>query len=492
MKIKTKLLLFILSIIAVMTTALTLGYVGVSHYQGSFNNRIIDETATEIDGVISEESADIFEGFGDIIVQKEINVIEGYLSYISGRILLQAEYMEEHYAQGMDEEAMLSIADNAWDDFDSRADVSINTFIITASGKVITLTGEPVATNVDTKTDSNYILGASGYGEPMVSKVLTDDKGNKFCSVAVCYEDNSGKVAGVVVSQIPFEMFESAMKNSAIGDHGKTLVVIDKDGYTPENVFGDDILTSDKWKQTLSDIVDNRNGSAWVTLGDQEYCIIYKQCISTDWILCSLISSEDVARQSDSVKENLNETTAQMEDGLEFVRGLMLLVIVALVAIIIIITVIIVFRLSKSFVKPIHNLLDGVKKISSGDLDVVLEATTKDEIGELTDAYNGMTSALKQHMEEIKDMAAAEEKSRAEMELAATVQRGMLPAAALDDEYIKAEGYNKPAKALGGDFYDHFYIDDSHVAIIIADVSDKGIPAALFMTTEGCYFANQL
>lgn len=74
-----------------------------------------------------------------------------------------------------------------------------------------------------------------------------------------------------------------------------------------------------------------------------------------------------------------------------------------------------------------------------------------------------------------------ESSQKKELELASTIQASMLP---YDDIEANKNVYAfiKPAREVGGDFYDCFMIDDSHLALIIADVSDKGIPAALLMS----------
>ena len=76
------------------------------------------------------------------------------------------------------------------------------------------------------------------------------------------------------------------------------------------------------------------------------------------------------------------------------------------------------------------------------------------------------------------------QKTQEALRLAADIQMNMLPR---DDEpflsrkNIEVASYLRPAKEVGGDFFDYFLVDEDHLALVIADVSDKGIPAALFM-----------
>ena len=82
-----------------------------------------------------------------------------------------------------------------------------------------------------------------------------------------------------------------------------------------------------------------------------------------------------------------------------------------------------------------------------------------------------------------------------ELDLATKIQTSMLPCilpAFPDDENIKLRAVYHPAKEVGGDFYDYFKVDETHVGVVIADVSGKGVGAALFMTISKTIIKNQL
>ncbi len=108
----------------------------------------------------------------------------------------------------------------------------------------------------------------------------------------------------------------------------------------------------------------------------------------------------------------------------------------------------------------------------------------KDEIGQLVGSFNGMESALKTQMKNVAMMTAEKEKVQAEMDVAMRIQMDALPQNFSD---IAARGFcdiygsMSPAKEVGGDFYDFFEIDEDKLCLVIADVSGKGVPGALFM-----------
>ena len=106
------------------------------------------------------------------------------------------------------------------------------------------------------------------------------------------------------------------------------------------------------------------------------------------------------------------------------------------------------------------------------------------EIGELAQDVIELAREIDDYAEQIETAAAASERISAELSLAANIQSNMLPAEFPpfpDKKEFDLYASMDPAREVGGDFYDFFLIDDDHLAVVIADVSGKGIPAALFM-----------
>lgn len=104
----------------------------------------------------------------------------------------------------------------------------------------------------------------------------------------------------------------------------------------------------------------------------------------------------------------------------------------------------------------------------------------RNELGILAHSIDQMESQTLQYVENITKMTAEKEKSATQLKIATEIQLGALPKPIKFDQ-IDLFATMKPAQEVGGDFYDFFNIDEKHVAIVIADVSGKGVPAALFM-----------
>lgn len=139
---------------------------------------------------------------------------------------------------------------------------------------------------------------------------------------------------------------------------------------------------------------------------------------------------------------------------------------------------------AKRFSRPVLALTDGVKTIAEGNLDHRLEIRTGDEIEAFSDSVNRMTADLKEYMAAVSAAAAEKQSIATELSLAQEIQEGLLPRVfpqASDSNRFELFATMEAAKIVGGDFYDFYLLDEQHLAVTIADVSDKGIPAALFM-----------
>ena len=123
------------------------------------------------------------------------------------------------------------------------------------------------------------------------------------------------------------------------------------------------------------------------------------------------------------------------------------------------------------------NLVNAsLDRITHGNLDEVVSVRNSSEFASLSNDINQTVSVLKGYIE------AAEKRIEQELEFARTIQDSALPKNFVfprDDFEIYAS--MDPAKEVGGDFYDFFFVDQNKLALVIADVSGKGIPAALFM-----------
>ncbi len=144
-----------------------------------------------------------------------------------------------------------------------------------------------------------------------------------------------------------------------------------------------------------------------------------------------------------------------------------------------------VIYIAKAIIKPLQLLTAATDEIASGNFDVALPtAGSNDEIGVLTHDFQVMKESLKEYIKNLTETTAAKERIQSELKLATIIQASLLPRIFPPfPEHSEFDIYASmvPAKEIGGDFYDFFFIDEKNLCFLIADVSDKGIPAALYM-----------
>ncbi|MBP5596507.1 MAG: SpoIIE family protein phosphatase [Pseudobutyrivibrio sp.] len=142
-----------------------------------------------------------------------------------------------------------------------------------------------------------------------------------------------------------------------------------------------------------------------------------------------------------------------------------------------VIYVLIALLVNQIVVNNIRLINASLSKITNGDLNEVVTVRSSSEFASLSDDINQTVFTLKGYI------AAAEKRIERELILARTIQESTLPKIFNfpGEKKFDLFAYMKTAKEVGGDFYDFFFVDRDKLALVIADVSGKGIPAALFM-----------
>lgn len=144
--------------------------------------------------------------------------------------------------------------------------------------------------------------------------------------------------------------------------------------------------------------------------------------------------------------------------------------------------VVILYRvLRRNINKPIAKLTEIAQRISQGDLDETIHLDKPSELAQLASSFNKMKTDIKTHLMELNKISQEKEKIASELAIAKTIQTSALPIDFPKGKNFELVATMTPAREVGGDFYDFFPIDDTHYAFIIADVSGKGITAALYM-----------
>ena len=131
-------------------------------------------------------------------------------------------------------------------------------------------------------------------------------------------------------------------------------------------------------------------------------------------------------------------------------------------------------------VKNLHQVNNALSAITDGKLETVVNVRSHEEFDALSNDINATVDTLKRYIKE------AEERIDAELAFAKAIQHAALPSVFPpypDRKEFEIFASMHTAKEVGGDFYDFYFVDDENLAFLMADVSGKGIPAAMFMMT---------
>ena len=145
-------------------------------------------------------------------------------------------------------------------------------------------------------------------------------------------------------------------------------------------------------------------------------------------------------------------------------------------------------------IKMISSEVSGFVKSENKTGGNLSSINTHDEIQQLAEDIVKMEEDIGNYITDITEITAEKERIKTELNVAAKIQADMLPTnfdISGDRKDFDIFASMTPAKEVGGDFYDFFMIDDDHIALVIADVSDKGVPAALFMVIAKTLIKNQ-
>ncbi len=196
--------------------------------------------------------------------------------------------------------------------------------------------------------------------------------------------------------------------------------------------------------------------------GEQSW-IYHASIPSTGWTLAVVFPADELAANVNTLSRNM---------ALLGATGSLLLA-AAIIAI------------TSALLRPLRQLATASSAIARGEFDTPLpNIRSQDEVGVLTDDFRRMVASLKTYIRDLTETTAAKERIQSELHVASRIQSGLLPRifpAFPERTELNLHASMVPAKEVGGDFYDFFFIDSTRLCFLIADVSDKGVPAALYM-----------
>jgi serine phosphatase RsbU (regulator of sigma subunit) len=262
--------------------------------------------------------------------------------------------------------------------------------------------------------------------------------------------EQNGEVVGQANAEINLPNLLSTVFTATHRDRGEVPFAVAKDGhlYTP----------TDADKQTIESLHTAATGpdSAPGTTVLPEWVVVTAADPTGSGLKFG------IARPIGGALADLQRTTARnVGFGLAFI-GLALIGIVPL---------------SSRLTRNLSSLSDAARRIAQGDYHARVDVRSHDEVGRLAATFNQMAADVEAHQR----AAVEQERLRRELELGRQIQHDMLPQAPLRLGLTEIKGVSVPAREVGGDFFNYFPLADGTVALLVGDVSGKGVGAALLM-----------
>ena len=350
-----------------------------------------------------------------------------------------------------------------------------------------------------------YKLAADG-NKPAFTGIYTDTNGTRCLTCVAPYYDAAGLAGVAGVDCNPETLLRLTDNADTVDklDQDQDITKAEQSRFLLDNATGSVIFSTFTdgplaVPQSVSDLRQSpeksiaRAASAMVagqkdvmlvTVGGEDYYLAFAPVDKPGWSYGILNNKRAVVYPAAYARDNV---LSQMEGFAEMLhssfrsslRWALLIFLLMLVPLFFVSS-----EVARRFVTPILTLVDGVKRIAQGNLDEKVDVRRTDELALLADSVNDMAGDLKKHIETLSKVTAEKERIATELSVATDIQEGMLPRNF--GEIAQNKGFDlfatmAAAKEVGGDFYDFYMLDDRRLVITIADVSGKGVPAALFM-----------
>ena len=135
--------------------------------------------------------------------------------------------------------------------------------------------------------------------------------------------------------------------------------------------------------------------------------------------------------------------------------------------------------LTRSITRTVRDTYKATRQVEAGNLSHRIPIRADDQLNSMAASFNEMTENVQRLIAEVKD----KERQDLELQIAREVQLGLFPKRQLQPGSLEVAGFCRPARSVSGDYYDFVHRDDRKIALVIGDVSGKGISAALLMAS---------
>ena len=351
-----------------------------------------------------------------------------------------------------------------------------------------------------------WYIGAKETGDVYLTPVTRDlhtPQMGVMCGVPV-YHD--GKFMGVAGAGMYLDLLSRMIENVDLGDKGNICIVNDlgrilfsnlKTGSLSVEESTTDLRYSsnEDLRSLVKEALNGEEGVKQLLLDGAQCYAAYAPMKTVGWSVFVVLAKDEVDAPTAALQKDLDRIAAASEEEADGQARRAVLIFITVIAAALCVAAVVSLILSNRIVRPIRQLTDEVGRVKGEDLDFKWKTDTGDETQLLAEAFQSLTGRMKTYVSDIEKITAEKERIGTELELATRIQADMLPGifpAFPDRKDFDIYASMTPAKEVGGDFYDFFLLDKNHLALVIADVSGKGVPAALFMMGSMILIRNEV
>lgn len=294
--------------------------------------------------------------------------------------------------------------------------------------------------------------------------------------IVATHVDGTAHILGIITADISLQTLAEKVSNVPLGSRGYGYILSAAGHIITHNQPGLRMAKIEQlpswrqrgpeWHNVIEAMTAGQHGNALLPCADKPYeqCwLAYAPLQDSTWSILVVIPLAD------------------METGvLGFARLMQ-----ALGAGAIALLTLLILALSRHLTRPINTLANHTALIARGDLQTPAPTfRLEDEVGQLANSIGTMQADLQQHITDLTEASARRQRMQSELAIAATIQAQMLPDGGhsrIIQHSCELVAAIQPAREIGGDLYLYQILDAEHLFFFLGDVSDKGIPAALFM-----------
>ena len=316
-----------------------------------------------------------------------------------------------------------------------------------------------------------------------------------------------GEIVGVVGIDIVLDKVSEFIDNSAsessfaviVNDKGQVVLAPEDNGLFKEELSEEaqDLRRSENTELAsfVQKALAEETDLTILNIGGKQYYAAGAPMPTIGWTVITIVDKEATEQPEKLLLEkydSLNEeASAKFREGSDRTIKSSRIVLVLLV----LVSIAVALYASGRIVRPLGEMTDSI--IESGKTGKLFEMKdsyrTGDEIEVLAEAFDDLSKKTMQYIADITEITKEKERVNTELNMANQIQTSMLPH--IFPPYPDRHEFDifatmNPAKEVGGDFYDFFLIDEDHLALVMADVSGKGVPGALFMMVSKAILKN--